>query len=217
MRTTNQPDRSDRGFVRRAVRKGGAAAALALLVPVVAGWADHITPTVVLRKQVDVIRSTLPGATQFFLKTVQIGRQDLSRIEQTADFKPDDPKVKFYYGQSGSGGLVGVVLFPQVNTQHGPFEVGLTLGPDGTIQDVSPTKATVETKPWVEKADGTGFLDQFKGLAAGQRPDRALQVLRSAGLGDMPTWAGEQMAQAVQHGLALYQVLYAGSSAGQAN
>jgi hypothetical protein len=205
-----------KGAARRIGRLAGAAA-LAVLLPLVAGAAEHITPTVVLRKQVDVIRSTLPGATSFFLKTVQIGRQDLSRIEQTADFKPEDPKVKFYYGQTGSGSLVGVVLFPQVNTQHGPFEVGLTVGPDGKILDVAPTKATVETKPWVEKAVGTGFLDQFKGLSAGQEPDQALQTLHAAGLGDMPTWAGDEMAQAVQHGLAFYQVLYSSSSSGSAN
>jgi hypothetical protein len=201
----------------RSVARRGGAALLGLALPVIAGAAMHITPTVVLRKQADVIRSTLPGASQFFLKTVQIGKQDLTRIEQAADFEPEDPDVKFFYGQNESGTLVGVVLFPQVNTQHGPFEVGLTLGPDGTIQDVAPTKATVETKPWVEKAAGTGFLDQLKGLAPGQHPEKALQVLHSAGLGDMPTWAGEEMAEAVQRGLTLYQVLYAGSSESSAD
>ncbi|MDP2481065.1 MAG: hypothetical protein Q8W51_12770 [Candidatus Palauibacterales bacterium] len=209
--------RSRAGERGRRIRRLAGAATLAVLLPLVAGAAEHITPTVVLRKQADVIRSTLPDATHFFLKTVQIGRRDLSAIEQTADFKPEDPRVKFYYGQNGSGSLVGVVLFPQVNTQHGPFEVGLTLGPDGTIRDVAPTKATVETKPWVEKAVGTGFLDDFRGLSAGQQPDRARKALRSADIGDMPTFAGEELAEAVEHGLALYQVLYAGSASGSAN
>lgn len=210
-------DRSKSAARGRRIGRLVGAGALALLLPLVAGAAEHITPTVVLRKQADVIRSTLPDATQFFLKTVQIGSRDLSRIQEAADFEPEDPRVKFYYGQTGSGDLVGVVLFPQVNTQHGPFEVGLTLGPGGKILDVAPTKATVETKPWVEKAVRTGFLDDFKGLSAGQKPDRALQTLHAADIGDMPTFAGEELAEAVEHGLALYQVLYAGSSSGSAN
>jgi hypothetical protein len=198
-------------------RRWKAAGLLVLLLPVLAGAADHITPTVVLRRQADVIRSTLPDATQFFLKTVDIGKKDLARIEAAADFKPEDPKVKFYYGQDGSGKVVGIVLFPQVNTQHGPFEVGLTLNPDGRVRGVAVTKATVETKPWVEKAVGTGFLDDMEGLAAGENPGHALEKLGSAAIGEMPTYAGRQLVEAVQRGLTLYQVLYAGSSEGSAN
>ena len=197
---------------RRAAGKLAAVALLALALPVVTGAADHITPTVVLVKQVQVIKSTLPDAASFFLKTVQIGREDLTRLESTAGFQPQSPTVKFYYGQDASGDLEGVVLFPQVNSQHGPFEVGLTVGPDGTVRKVTVTKATVETKPWVEAAVSTDFLDDFQGLSAGQSPSGALERLRSADLGRMPTWAGKQIASAVEHGLALYRVLYAGGS-----
>ncbi|HKK26666.1 MAG TPA: hypothetical protein VKB18_01155 [Gemmatimonadota bacterium] len=192
-------------------RKLASGALLALALPVLAGAGDHITPTVVLKKQAEVIKATLPGASSFFLKKVEIGKRDLSRIEQSGGFEPESPDVKFYYGQDGSGSTVGVVLFPQVNTQHGPFEVGLTMGPDGTVRDVTLTKATVETKPWVEKAAGTGFLEDFRGLGAGQAPTTALERLRSADIGKMPTYSGKQVAKAVEHGLTLYGILYAGS------
>lgn len=198
----------------RALRAAGALAAAAVAAVVLGGAAEHISPTVVLEKQADVIRSSLPDARQFFLKTVRIGRGDFARIEREADFEPEDAKVKFYYGEGASGTPVGVVLFPQVNTQHGPFEVGLTIGPDGTVQAAEPTKATVETRPWVEKAVGTGFLDDLQGMTAGQEPAVALRRLRSAGIGKMPTYAGEQLATAVERGLALYQVLYAGGQGG---
>jgi len=199
---------------RKIVRAAGALAAAAVAAVVLGGAADHITPTVVIEKQADVIRSTLPDARQFFLKTVKIGRRDFARIERNADFEPEDPKVKFYYGQGASGDPVGVVLFPQVNTQHGPFEVGLSIGPDGTVQAVEPTKATVETRSWVEKAVGTGFLDDLHGLTPGEEPTEALQRLRSAGIGKMPTYAGVQLVTAVEHGLALYRVLYADGGQG---
>lgn len=179
----------------------------ALTVPILAG-AAHITPTVVIEKQAEVIRSTLPGATQYFLKTVTIGKQDLRRIEAEGDFEPDEPEVKFFYGEDGRGSVVGVVLFPQINTQHGPFEVGLTVGPDGTVREVRLTKATVETKPWVLQAASPEFLADFEGLSAGQAPERALARLREGGLPRMPAWAGQQVALAVERGLTLYQILY---------
>jgi len=179
----------------------------ALVVPVLMG-AVHISPTVVIEKQADVIRSTLPGATQYFLKTVTIGKQDLQRIEDESHFEPEEPEFKFFYGEDGGGSVVGVVLFPQVNTQHGPFEVGLTVSPDGTVREVRLTKATVETKPWVLRAASPEFLADFVGLTAGESPDRALARLKESALPRMPTWAGEQVALAVERGLTLYQVLY---------
>ncbi len=199
--------RPARGRRSARLRRAGALTAL-LAIPLMAAAPNHITPTVVLRKQADVIRATLPGASHFFVKTVQIGRGDLARIEREGGFKPEEPKVRFYYGQDGSGAMQGVVLFPQVNTQHGPFEVGLTVAPDGTVLSARVTKATVETKPWVEKAIATGFLADFHGLAPGQPTDRAVRRLQAGDIGRMPTFAGEEIAAAVQHGLALYNVLY---------
>ena len=53
-----------------------------------------------------------------------------------AVFKPQyeehaDPDVQFFLGQDGDGRTIGVALFQQVDTPHGPIEVGLTFGPDG--------------------------------------------------------------------------------------
>ncbi|MDP2469314.1 MAG: hypothetical protein Q8W46_00515 [Candidatus Palauibacterales bacterium] len=203
--------RSSRGYGSEGrTRRLAMGALLALALPGLTAGAIHITPTVVIEKQADVIRSTLPGATQYFVKTVQIGKQDLKRIEEEADFEPESPEVKFFYGEDGSGNAVGVVLFPQVNTQHGPFEIGLTVGPDGRVRRVRLTKATVETKPWVKQAASQEFLADFEGLTAGEPATRALARLQAAGLGAMPTWAGKQVALAVQQGLELHRILYAG-------
>lgn len=172
------------------------------------GAAMHITPTVVLHKEADVIRSTLPTAKQFFLHKVTIGKADLARIKQEDDFEPDDPEVKFYYGNDANGALAGVVVFPQVNTQHGPWEVGLTIGPDGTVTNAIVTKATVETKPWTEKAIKAHLMDHFRGMRPGDDVTRALESLDRSALGKMPYYAAEKVTQAVGRGLTLYQVLY---------
>lgn len=169
---------------------------------------EHITPTVVLVKQADAIRKTLPDARHFFLRTVQIGRTDFQAIEHQANYKPDEDKVKFYYGTDANGTLTGTVLFPQINTQHGPIEIALTMHPNGTIARVVVTKATVETKPWVEAAIKTGFLEKFVGMKPGDDPTAALEGLAREKLGAMPTFCAKTIAEAVKHGLVLYQVLF---------
>jgi hypothetical protein len=202
--------RKGRKDIGRRARRWLAGGAVALALPGLAAAARHITPTVVIEKQADVIRSALPGATQYFLKTVEIGKRDMKTLKEEAGFEPESPEFKFFYGEDASGTVLGVVLFPQVNTHHGPFEVGLTVGPDGAVRSVKVTKATVETKPWVKEAASPEFLADFKGLTAGRPATRALERLHAAKLGEMPTFAGEQVARAVVKGLELHRVLYAG-------
>jgi hypothetical protein len=170
----------------------------------------HPTPKVVLAKQVDVIRQTLPGATQFFVRDVTIGKKDLDVIQSKVDWNPQDPDMKFYLGKDARSELQGVVFFPQVNTVHGPLEVGMTMAPDGSIADVAVTVATVETKPWVEEAMRTGLLQRFKGMRTGDQVAGALDGMKDQ-LGAMQYFEAEVIATAVHHGLVLYNVLFAGN------
>jgi hypothetical protein len=169
--------------------------------------ARHPTPTVVLVKQTDLIRMAQDGARQFFVRKVTIGKDDLARIRQEVDFSPEDPNLSFYLGKNGDGKLVGVTLFPQVNTMHGPIEMGLTLRSDGSIASAVVTKATVETKPWVEEAVATGFLKRFQGMRYGDDVKRAL-AQASGQMGQMPAWEAEVIAAAVQQGLVLHHMLF---------
>lgn len=177
-------------------------------VPALLAAAAHITPTVVLKKQADVIRATLPDARSFFVTTVEIGRQDANRLKDLTGFKPEDPKFKFFYGKTSAGAVDGVVFFPQVNTQHGPFEVGLTVTPDGAIKQAVATKATVETKPWVQKAVAAGLMKRFAGLRLDDDPAVALRGVSKDELGAMPYYSAEMLTTAVKRGMALYRVLY---------
>jgi hypothetical protein len=168
----------------------------------------HPTPTVVLVKQTDLIRTTLDGAKQFFVRKVTIGRDDLARIRKEVDFSPEDPDLSFYLGKLEDGKLRGVVFFPQVNTVHGPIEVGLTMNPDGTVASAVVTKATVETRPWVEEAVVTGLLKRFQGMRYGDDVKRALGQLSPGQMGQMPYWEGGVITAAVQQGLVLYHMLF---------
>jgi hypothetical protein len=177
------------------------------------GAAAHPTPKVVLVKHADFIRQTVGGAKQYFVRTVSIGKQDLAAIRQAGDFTPADPDVQFFLGQGADGTTAGVVLFQQVDTPHGPLEVGLTFGPNGAVAHAMVTTATVETKPWVQEAIATGLMDKFVGMREGDDPRKALQSVGGK-LDGMPEYMAELVATAVGRGLVLYGTLYKESASG---
>ena len=181
------------------------------LVAAALGAAAHPTPKVVLVKHADFLRQSLAGATQYFVRTVSIGKEDLAAIRKSSDFTPADPDVQFFLGQKEDGKPVGAALFPQVDTPHGPLEVGLTFGPDGAITRADVTTATVETKPWVQQATATGLMKRFVGLRPGDDPRKALAGA-GGGLNGMPAYMAELIATAVGRGLVLYGTLYKGSA-----
>jgi len=181
---------------------------LAVTAATLLAGATHITPTVVLAKQADVIRSAVPDATAYFVKKVEIGKADFRRIKRLGSFSPEQKAVRFYYGRDESGRVAGVILFPQVNNQHGPLEVGLAMNPDGTVRKVEVTKATVETKPWVLRAVRSGLTRRFEGMRPGDDAELALDGLTDAELGRMPRYMAGVVAEAVARGLVLYGVLY---------
>jgi len=182
-----------------------------VLAALALGTSAHPTPKVVLMKHADFIRQTMTGATQYFLRTVSIGKQDLAAIRRSGDFTPQDPDMQFFLGQGGDGKPVGVSLFQQIDTPHGPLEIGLTIDPTGAIASAVVTTATVETKPWVQQATSTGLMKKFVGMRQGDDTRKALQGV--GGLSGMPEYMAELIATAVGRGLVLYQTLYKGSSA----
>jgi hypothetical protein len=192
------------------LRRFGGAACLALAT-VLLGAAGHPSPKVVLVKHADYIRQALAGAKQYFVRTVDIGKDDLAAIRQRADYTPDDPNIQFYLGQGDGSAPVGVVLFQQVDTPHGPLEVGLAFGSDGVISRAAVTTCTVETKPWVMEAIGTGLMGQFAGMKQGDDPRKALGEVRGK-LGGMPAYMAELVATAVGRGLVMYSTLYKGGA-----
>jgi len=181
--------------------------AIALALAATLGATAHPTPKVVLVKHADFIRQTLPDAKRYLLRTVTIGKEDLAAIRKTSNFTPDDPDVQFFLGEGDDARTVGVVLFQQINTPHGPIEVGLTFGPRGAITTATVTTATVETKPWVQDAVGAGLMKRFVGMRQGDDASKAL-VGVDGKLGGMPQYMAELIATAVGRGQVLYATLY---------
>ncbi len=185
-------------------------AAVGAVVPIALAMAAprHITPTVVLKKKANTIRELLPNAEHYFVRSVEIGKDDLHSLRESG-FSPDDPEIKFYYGTRANDQISGVVLFPQVSTRdHGPLELGIGLAPDGSIRSVTVTKATVETKPWVLQVLATGLLDGFVGMRFGDDPATALSRSSTSDLGPMPHYIAEVLAEGVRRGLTLHHVLF---------
>lgn len=183
-------------FVRVAI---GTVTLASMVVVVVAG---HITPEVVVRKQSDVIRSAIPGATTYHVTTVDISRPQLERIVAQAHYQPTARSVRFFSGEDSGGRRVGTVVFPQVDTQHGPIEVGVAIDPDGAVTGVTVTKITVEMKPWWLDVDRSHVLERLNGLRAGDKPPSL-----SGNLGAMPGYVADAIATATVRGLTLYQTL----------
>ena len=182
----------------------GALVALPLLLTA------HPTPVVTLLEHADAIRQSLHDAQRFYLRTVTVGQRDLATIRKSVDYQADDDKVQFYIGKRSDGTTAGTVLFPQVNTMHGPVEVALTLTPDGHIARVAVTRATVETRPWVEEAVQTGVLEKMQGLSATDDPMTVVAPLKGR-IGAMPWFEAQIIAAAVKQGMVVYAVLYGGT------
>jgi hypothetical protein len=130
----------------------------------------HITPTVVLVKREDAVRTILPAATSFTAREVRLSGADAHRLHEALDWGPDDGRLTFYTGRSGAA-TVGSLTFVRVDTPHGPLEVAVGFGTDGAVLRVEVTKATVETKAWVLEAVRSGVLDRYAGVKGGPGAD----------------------------------------------
>ena len=179
------------------------AVAVACTVAGAAALDAHITPEVIVRKQADVIRTALPTAARYTVTTIHISRSQLEQIINQAHYRPNTGTVKMYSGTDADGRLLGRVIFPQVDTQHGPIEVGVAVSPDGAVIGVAVTKVTVEVKPWLLDVERSGVLRGLEGLHAGDPVRR----LPPGTLGPMPAYVAEAIETATVRALTLCQVL----------
>jgi hypothetical protein len=176
----------------------------------------HITPTVVLVKREDAVKTILPTATAFTARDIHLSRTDAHRLHEVLDWGPDDGLLTFYIGKSG-GVAVGALTFIRVDTPHGPLEVAVGFGPDGAVQRVEVTKATVETKPWMMEAIRSGVLDRYAGVKAdpGDVQAVAKAPLLPGGaasyrgtVGQMAAYMLEQIDKGVQRAVVAYGWYY---------
>ncbi len=176
----------------------------------------HITPTVVLIKREDAVRRILPTATSFTARDIRLSRADAHRLHEALDWGPDDGVLTLYTGRNNRA-AVGALAFMRVDTPHGPIEVAVGFNPSGAITQVTVTKATTETKAWVQQAVRSGVLDGYVGLTAARVDLQKLakaQVLPGGTegyrgkIGRMPGFMREQIDKGVARALVAYGWFY---------
>ncbi len=165
----------------------------------------HITPTVVLVKRPDAVKALLPEATAFLAREIHLSERDAHRLHEAVDWSPEDGVLTFYIGKA-SDTAVGVLQFVRVDTPHGPIEVAVGFDAGGVVRDVIVTKATVETKPWMQKALREGLTDHYTGLKAGDTPGGAAAL--TGRVGSLPAYMAEQVDKGVARALVAYGDFY---------
>jgi len=170
----------------------------------------HITPTVVLVKRPDAVKSLLPGAEAFFARELHLSNADRHRLHEAVDWTPEDGVLTFYTGKTGDR-AAGTLLFVRVDTPHGPLEVAVAFTPAGAIGGVIVTKATVETKPWVLEALRAGLVDSYKGLKPGDVPGGAVALKDR--VGSLPAYMAGQVDKGVARALVSYGTFYRSAKA----
>jgi hypothetical protein len=175
------------------------------VVAAVAAALLHITPTVVLVKRPDAVRTLLPGAEQFLARELHLSDADAHRLHEAVDWSPDDGVVVFYTGKQGDR-VVGALLFVRVDTPHGPVEVAVGFDPAGGVAGVVVTKATVETRPWIVEALGAGLAERYRGLKPGDTPAGAAALKDN--VPSLPDYMAGQVDKGVARALAAYGAFY---------
>jgi hypothetical protein len=147
--------------------------ALALCILGLAPAFAHVTPNVQLVKKGEFVRQTLPGASRFLEKRLDLGAAQVAAIRHRTGWTPSDEEVKLYVGRDGQGGLVGSVVFLWIPSEHGPVGVGVAFDPGGRIVRADVTDAGSEPLAWIQPLLGPGGLAAFAGLPPSTPPDPA--------------------------------------------
>lgn len=179
------------------------------MLGLLAAFALHITPTVILVKREDAVRRLLPDATQFYETELHLSDPDAHRMHEVVDWSPEDGVLRFYVGRSGARTL-GAFEFVRVDTPHGPVEVAVAFSPAGAISGVVVTKATVETRPWVQAALAAGLTDRYVGLKPGDAPAGAAAI--AAQVSELPDYMAGEVDKGVARALVAYGDFFKKSS-----
>lgn len=170
-----------------------------LLVAAATAVLLHITPTVVLVKRPDAVARLAPGAERFTARDVHLSDADAHRLHEAVDWSPPDGVLTLYAGARGAA-KVATFLFVRVDTPHGPIEVAVGFEPTGVVRGAIVTKATVETKPWVQDALRAGLAEQYAGLAPDGTPGGAAAVRGQ--IGSLAAYMAEQVDRGVARAVA---------------
>jgi hypothetical protein len=177
-------------------------ALLALAVGLVALPAfAHITPNVKLVERGTFVQQSLPGATGFFAKDLDLGADDLARIHKETGWTPTAEEVQVYVGRDAGGSLVGSVVFLWIASEHGPVGIGVAFDPQGKVLAATVTDVGSEPLTWVRPLLPDGTVTAFAGLGLDAKPDpdQVEPTVKAA----MPRYYAEVIAQGVERAQAV--------------
>jgi hypothetical protein len=163
--------------------------------------------SVVFARKGDVIKNSLPQATNFFVKKVILSDRDKAKIKAQGSFSPQVSQVKFFYGEDAAQDLVGTVLFNRMVTSDGTIEVGVAFTPGGTVSNVVGTRAASRMKPWIEAAVSAGVVKNLIGLGSDAMSDPMKNISESE-LGARAYTMAKVITAAVIHGVVYYDILF---------
>jgi len=142
---------------------------LAALIPGIAF--AHVTPNVELVERGAFLRASLPEASQFFKRKLDLGQADRKAIRQATGWSPSMDDTQVFVGRDADGALVGTAVFVWTPSQHGPVAVGVVFDPAGAIVQATVTEVSGEPLSWVQPLiDGDGMA-AFQGLEMDRSPD----------------------------------------------
>jgi hypothetical protein len=164
----------------------------------------HVTPNVQLIRRGDFIKAHLPGATQFFEKTLMIGGPDMAAIKKATGWTPSEEDARIYIGRDALGKLAGSVAFIWMPSEHGPVGIGVAFDPDGTIIAADVTDVGTEPLAWVRPLLEAHGLDGCRGLRLDQAPEPA--KIAPGVNGQMNRYYAEVIANGVERAQSLERV-----------
>ncbi len=144
--------------------------AVVALVLVAAAARAHVTPNVQLLARGDFIKATLAGATKFFEKPVVLDGAQRSALRQATGWDASAEDTKVYVGRDDGGGLVGIVLFLWMPSQHGPVGIAAAFDVDGKLLRADVTDVGSEPLDWVRPLLANGGLTELAGLSLDEHP-----------------------------------------------
>lgn len=180
------------------------AIALSLALVIVAAWA-HLTPSVVLLSERDVLASQHAGAKKLSLREASLSADERKLIQSTYGWRAGDELHNFYMGRDDAGKLLSASVFMTDATMHGIIRVAVGLTPDGRVKSAEVVEFAEEVyahmKPLIER----GFTKKYVGLGIGSsfEPPPA----SASGVDAMAQHYDAIVGRMVQRAVILYNVL----------
>jgi len=104
------------------------------------------------------------GAAKFFKKAFALSDAELALLRDKCNIKEPEKTQSFILGRTADGKITGAVFFITIyaTEHHCKHDMGIALGPDGSVKDVTITEVECE---YAMHCTSRSFLGQFAAKA----------------------------------------------------